>query len=244
MEIRFRENCRDFLGRLVLPSRCLVCGNESDCGSPLCLSCHESFLLARSASLSVQGKIPGRCDRCGRPLVSAKECCIECRESAALSSIDRIMPLFPYTAEGQSLLTSWKVMGRRGLTELFAECLALAIARTPGMAVIPVPPRPGKIRERGWDQIEDISRCLERRFGITVSRCLERRSSLQQKKLGKLARTVNMRGAMVYSGAHPAPFSAIVIDDLMTTGATLDACSDALKIAGCGKVCGLTLFFD
>ena len=67
---------------------------------------------------------------------------------------------------------------------------------------------------------------------------------MQQKKLGRLARHTNMRGAIAVKGTIAVPQKAIVIDDLMTTGATLEACADALKAAGCGKVYGLTLFFD
>lgn len=132
----------------------------------------------------------------------------------------------------------------RGFSPVFAECLALVIARTQGAIVVPVPPRPGKLRDRGWDQIEDIARLLETQHNITVSRCLERRSAMQQKKLGRLARHTNMRGAIAVKGTIAVPQKAIVIDDLMTTGATLEACADALKAAGCGKVYGLTLFFD
>ena len=238
------DSLRKILGTLVLPSRCLLCGKESGEGYPLCDSCRHSFLTARLMNLSLDGDMPGRCDRCGRPLVSALERCIECRQTTALSAIDRVLPLFFYTAEAQALLTAWKVLGMRGFSAAFAECLALVLARTQGATVVPVPPRPGKLRERGWDQVEDIARLLESRHGIVVSRCLERRSAVQQKKLGKLARLTNMRGAIAVNGKIGVPKTAVVIDDLMTTGATLEACADTLKAAGCGKVCGITLFFD
>jgi predicted amidophosphoribosyltransferase len=238
------DSLRKILGTLVLPSRCLLCGKEAGEGYPLCEQCQRSFLTGRIGDISLEGNMPDRCDRCGRPLVSAIERCIECRETDALSAIDRVLPLFPYTAGAQALLTAWKVSGRRGFSAVFAECLAYVLARTEGAIAVPVPPRPGKLRDRGWDQIEDIAWLLEARHGIAVSRCLERRSAVQQKKLGKLARQANMRGAIAVKEKMSVPQTAFVIDDLMTTGATLDACADALKAAGCGKVCGLTLFFD
>lgn len=238
------DTLRKILGTLVLPSRCLLCGKESGEGYPLCEPCRHSFLTERIEDLSFKSEMPDRCDRCGRPLISALKRCIECRETNALSAIDRVLPLFFYTAEAQALLTAWKVTGMRGFSAVFAECLALVLARTEGAIAVPVPPRPGKLRDRGWDQIEDIARLLESRHGIAVSRCLERRSAVQQKKLGKLARLTNMRGAIAVKEKAAVPQTAIVIDDLMTTGATLEACADALKAAGCGKVYGLTLFFD
>ena len=238
------DRLRKILGTLVLPSRCLLCGKESGEGYPLCEPCRQSFLTGRLAGLSLEGRMPDRCDRCGRPLISAIERCIECRETNALSAIDRVLPLFFYSAEAQALLTAWKVAGMRGFSAVFAECLARVLTRTEGAVAVPVPPRPGKLRDRGWDQIEDIARFLEVRHGIAVSRCLERRSAVQQKKLGRLGRLTNMRGAIAVKEKAAVPQTVIVIDDLMTTGATLEACADALKTAGCGKVYGLTLFFD
>lgn len=204
----------------------------------------ESALGRSHGMLSFLGPVPGRCDRCGRPLVSASARCLECREKPILAHIDRVVPLMPYTPAARALLTAWKVEGRTALTEPFADRLARALSPGFHATVIPVPPRPGKVRERGWDQIEAIARALERRHGLSVSRCLERKAVSQQKRLGRLARAENMRGGVSFIEGKPVPEAALVIDDLMTTGSTLDACAEALKAAGCRAVCGLTLFYD
>jgi ComF family protein len=197
-----------------------------------------------SASTPRVGSYRGRCDTCGRPLISASARCLECRERPILTCIDRVIPLFPYGPAAQALLTSWKAEGRTALTGLLADCLAHAIDAPESVTVVPVPPRPGKVRERGWDQIEAIAASLERRHRLTVSRCLERKTAFQQKKLGRLARAENMRGGISVIAGKNVPGTALVIDDLMTTGSTLNACAEALKGAGCQKVVGLTLFYD
>jgi predicted amidophosphoribosyltransferase len=163
-----------------------------------------------------------------------------------LSFLDTVLPLFPYTSGGQELLGSWKIEGLRGLSHDFAAVFAdcLASPRFKDAILVPVPPRPGKIRDKGWDQIEELSVILARNHGITVSRCLERTSHIAQKTLDRLGRKTNLKGHIAVRKEFPVPSSAILLDDLMTTGSTLDACAEALKNAGCGKVCGLTLFFD
>jgi len=185
-----------------------------------------------------------RCVKCGRPLISAAELCTTCREKGVFTYIDRVLPLFPYVAESQSLLALWKSRGMRGLSWPLARCLASVLASSGPVTLVPVPPRPNKIRSRGWDQVEELARLLDRHFGMSVSRCLMRRSSMEQKKLGKAARSLNIKGSIVVKDGVEVPEVAIVLDDLMTTGATLDACAEALKLAGCGKVYGLTLYFD
>jgi ComF family protein len=180
------------------------------------------------------------------PLVSSTGRCLRCRTTSSPVFLDRVLPLFPYTPVAQELLGSWKIEGLRGLSRDFAAILAETLD-TPffGSAVIvPVPPRPGKIHDRGWDQIDDIAVSLSRDFGYPVVRCLERTSSVAQKTLDRLGRKTNLRGRIAVRNTTPVPASAIVLDDLMTTGATLDACAEALKNAGCGKVYGLALFFD
>jgi Predicted amidophosphoribosyltransferases len=164
---------------------------------------------------------------------------------ASLQSIDRIIPLYPYTPWGQELLSVWKLSGMRGFSRVYAGLLAVALGGTgPGCTVVPVPPRPGKIREKGWDQVEDLVRILEREHGIGVTRCLWRTARIQQKRLGRAGRVMNLRGHVSARPGFPVPETGILIDDLMTTGATLDSCAEALKSAGCRTVWGLTLFYD
>ncbi|MDR2259165.1 MAG: hypothetical protein LBE14_08480 [Treponema sp.] len=111
------------------------------------------------------------------------------------------------------------------------------------MAVVPVPPRPGKIRRTGWDQIEYLAKLLEKgRGGPPVNRCLKRLPSQNQKELNRENRKTNLRGRIILKGR--APRQAVILDDVCTTGSTMDACAAALKAGGAETVYGLCLFYD
>lgn len=247
MKYPFLEKLQDVVACYIFPQTCLVCGNESRTGRPLCVSCLEKefFPIAHSASFSDSD--PTRCVTCGRPLISAAELCTVCRNIPLLTAIDRIIPLYAYSGCAQELLAVWKTTGVHGLSWPFAYCLSIVLQKSihvRQMAVIPVPPRPQKIRDNGWDQVEELVMILERYYEIPILRCLKRTTTVQQKKLGRLARSMNLRGGINVIPGSQIPETVIVLDDLMTTGSTLDACAAVLKHNGCKKVYGLTLFFD
>lgn len=190
-----------------------------------------------------------RCERCGRPLISLTGLCTPCRNTDALASVDRAFSLFSYSGAAPFLLAKWKTRGDRSLTWIFCRFLAPLLRELTGgkamiRTVVPVPPRPGKIRLLGWDQIEDLSRALERQYAIPIARCLVRNSSHEQKLLGREGRAHNLKGSIQVAPRATIPARAIVLDDLMTTGATLNACATALREAGCSEVYGITLFYD
>jgi ComF family protein len=238
----FLQNARTYLATITSPQLCLICGSFSDSDSPLCRACAETFFSVDSTVFS-----DSRCAKCGRPLISAIELCVDCRNLGMLKSIDRIISLFPYDAIGQDALVSWKLRGKRSLSRVFANCLARCMEFDSGirdMTIVPVPPRPQKMKEKGWDQIQELTRYLSRVKKVRMNDCLGRTSAFQQKKLGRSARFANIKGTFIVKDRSTVPETAIVLDDLMTTGSTLDACAETLKNAGCGKVYGLTLFYD
>jgi len=244
MEYPLKERFRDTCVATFTPETCINCGVSPVPGRPLCVSC-LNLMLDTVRSLGA-ARSSTRCAKCGRPLVSSSEICVSCRLLPSLSAVDSILPLFPYSATAHELLGAWKTRGNRGLTWSFALIIrvALSLPEFANATIIPVPPRPDKIREKGWDQIEDIVGILERSFGLPVCRCLTRTSRIAQKTLGRAARQQNLKGHIEAIDGVVLPETAIVIDDLMTTGSTIDACANALNAAGCGKVYGLTLFFD
>jgi ComF family protein len=167
---------------------------------------------------------------------------MRCRD--APRAFDSAYPLFPYEGAMRSLVSAYKKGGRRSLAGLFAELMAAAIGeRWPERTIVPVPPRPGKLRKLGWDQVEEIARRLERR-GFSVSRPLERGSSDEQKSLGRGDRGSNARRAYRLRAGARAPELPLLIDDVVTTCATLDACAAALKEGGARSVEALVLAAD
>ena len=110
--------------------------------------------------------------------------------------------------------------------------------------LVPVPPRAGKIRKTGWDKIEWLARILERkrRGRLPLRRCLRRAVSETQKKLGREQRLSNLKGRINVRGAVPE--TAVLFDDVITTGSTMEACAAALKAAGTHLVYGICLFYN
>ena len=118
------------------------------------------------------------------------------------------------------------------------------------MYIVPVPPRPGKIRKTGWDQTESIAKKLERCPDVRVIRILKRTETVQQKKLNRQQRLVhsgagyslNEKAVEHFFDNGLLPESVVLIDDIITTGSTLKACASVLKNAGIKRVSAVTLF--
>jgi ComF family protein len=217
------------------PSGCGVCGTaliEAGEGQQgLCDPCREEL----------KTPAPGeRCRRCGRPLVSEIGQCTACREREDWNC-DSISLLYPYTGKYRKLLAAYKFGKNLGLGNFLARQMAEGCRNFPDFELVPVPPRPGKIRRQGWDQVEYLARQLEKE-GFPVRRCLQRLPSRTQKKLGRRERLENLAGR--FAPGSEVPRRALLIDDVMTTGATLESCAGALKGAGSEQVCGICLFYD
>jgi ComF family protein len=109
--------------------------------------------------------------------------------------------------------------------------------------IVPVPPRPGKVKYSGWDQVDYLVKQLEKHPQcIPVKRCLKRSKSKVQKRLNRTERLENLKGRIYINGNTPK--HAIIIDDVITTGSTLEVCAQTLKQAGAENVYGLCLFYD
>jgi ComF family protein len=240
-----------YVREYLFPAGCPVCGAELlDTGEAwygLCRSCMAERFLSDEK----------RCPSCGRPLVSEQGQCLQCRERAAASgktrAFDGAVSIFPYTGTYRKLLGAYKFGKRLSLGNFFAEQVLEAAGRLPPAAgervFVPVPPRPGKVRETGWDQAAYLGSRL-RKMGLPVRPCLKRLPSKSQKELSGAGRETNLLGKILCprgrlaGNNRPAPREAVILDDVITTGATLDACAAALKGAGVGTVYGICLFYD
>lgn len=188
---------------LLTRQSCIVCKKEGNDG--LCSECiNELFYIPLQHKI----KMPSAyCSSCSKPLISEKEMCISCKreleeqncnteEKMARRKQMHNVFLFPYVGEYVDIVLQWKNDDVRFFSSLFASLIAQYIQETPtlqNIPIVPVPPRPHKLKTKGWDQIEDICSILEARYNIKILRVLSRKDGHTQKGLSKTERENNLR---------------------------------------------------
>jgi len=225
---------KDFL----FPSACALCEKslmgEVEIAYGLCVECKDSITIPDGS----------KCSLCGKPLVSELDTCLPCRNSTE-RSFERLWVLYPYTGKYRKLLTAYKFNKQLSIANFFAQKILNLIdneALLKDAVLVPVPPRPGKIKHSGWDQVDYLIKKIEKHSVKKVSRVLKRRKSKVQKELNRAERLENLKGRIFAEGS--APETVLIIDDVITTGSTMEVCVQVLKEAGAKRVYGLCLFYD
>ncbi len=129
-----------------------------------------------------------------------------------------------------------KYEGRRRYAAFFGELLwekeQAYLRDFAPQALVPVPLHPGRLRKRGYNQALLLAETLSLRSGIPVTDCLIRRRSTEaQKNLGALLRSRNIAGAFALKKGSVLPERILLIDDIYTTGSTVEACAAVLWAA-------------
>jgi predicted amidophosphoribosyltransferase len=222
------------IAQAVFPGRCLACGTwmdgEDDPATPVCRRC-------RARLVPISGP---RCPQCGTPLIVEEGRCTRCRTAGyAFASAAAV---FTYRGTIRDLIIALKSGGRNRLVRLFAPFLAALLAeRYRDIPVVAVPSRPGR---SGPDAVGRLCRELERRHGVRVLRLLRRGPGPAQKSLTYSERLRNLRGRIRMARGARAAGALVLLDDVLTTGATLDACARTLLSAGASRVDAVTLAID
>jgi len=242
-----RARLRDWGGALasvLIPAPCGVCGELLESGQriPICAPCLAQF----------QPIAWHLCEHCGRPILSdfAAEIspllCHMCRRG--LYDFDFARSFAPYGTVASRAILMLKYEQVIALGAWFAHRLAELVRANPGGyaadVVVPVPLHAARFRERGYNQAELIARPLARLLGLPFRSYLLVRTKPRPDKL-KLStreRWTTVRGAYATrEGTQVDKLRVLLVDDVFTTGATLDACSRALRKAGAVRVAGLTV---
>jgi len=237
---------REALASLIFSAPCRICARMLDTGSrvPFCHDCLEALQEPLREPL---------CAGCGRPIVSSAVTegtsapkCHVCRNRPYRFDLARSFSAYtPRMSRAILLLKYGKVTPLGGW---FARRLASLVERHPedfsADVVIPVPLDQGRLRERGFNQAELIARPLARLLGIPFRSYLLVRTKPRPNhhRLTLRERWETVRGAYAtHQSARVDKLRVLLLDDVFTTGATLDACALALKGAGAARVVGLTV---
>jgi ComF family protein len=214
---------------LVLPPRC---GSCLEPGTWLCDRCRSG--IRRPAE--------PLCPRCGRELGFTGESCSGCSHLRHLASVHS---LGLYEGPLERLVHRFKYQGWRCLAGSLSGLLLDSLAGQPAPAglILAVPLHPQRERERGFNQAELLAARLRRRLGVPPAggRLLRTRPTPPQVGQDRVRRRQNVAGAFSWSGKSPSRQPVLLVDDVITTGATLEACAGAMRSAGSGRVTALTL---
>jgi ComF family protein len=213
----------DWLAATLLPQPCALCGGGAGLQA-VCAACAAELPLQPEHS----------CPRCGEDSPGAAVCGACLRDPPAF---DATAVAFRYQHPIDFLIQQFKFAGALHLGPWFADALLPRIS--PGCeAILAMPLHAGRLRERGYNQAREIARRLAQRAGLPLRDSLIRRvrDTAHQADLDADARRKNLRGAFACDGAL-ALRSVLVVDDVMTTGTSLDELASTLKRAGVERVC-------
>ena len=207
-------------------SRCLVCRERAAAEHALCDACMAALPWAGAA-----------CVRCAMPLPAGDGPCGACLRRAP--PLDAVHAAFVYGFPIDRLLPRFKFHHDLASGALLARCMAAVFAPLPRPdALVPVPLHDARLRRRGYDQALELTRPLARRLALPLRDDLLRRTraTSAQSELAAIARRRNVRGAFACGDRAAMPAHVALVDDVMTTGATLHAAAIALRRAGVTRV--------
>jgi ComF family protein len=214
---------------LLLPPRC---GGCRSIGSWLCNPC-------RGRIRRLQEPL---CRRCGAEVESARSDC-GCR--LRLRSLARLRSAVAYEGPIEHAIHRFKYQGWRRLAGPLALMLVerLVIEGLAASWAVAVPLHPERMKTRGFNQSELLAGELRARMALESppGRLVRARATPPQVGHDRLWRQQNVRGAFEWRGPALNGRSILIVDDVATTGATLDACAAALKAGGSGAVIGVAV---
>ncbi len=207
---------------------CLSCGDprRADKDTCLCPFCTEK--LKRET-------VPdGACPRCLQPLKKGKPCAF-CR-SPMMRSLKNVYAPYIYADVSRRLIHQLKFNACEEAVPLLSTAMARALNQRDFDCICPVPLHPRRLRQRGFNQSLLLARALSEETGIPVLELLSRNVYRRPQSLSdRKERQENVRGVFACQ-KDPAGFRVLLLDDVRTSGATAQACAEALLKSGADSV--------
>jgi ComF family protein len=209
------------------PPRCMACGERGEGARDLCPDCADALPWLGTA-----------CPSCALPLPTPAAACGGCLQ--APPPLARVHAAFVYARPLDRLLPRLKFHGDLTAGRLLSQLMAQACAGAPRPdAIVPIPLLAARLRRRGYDQALELARPLARQFGLPLRGELLRRrkaTAPQSEQASATDRQRNLRDAFHVPAGMALPAHVALVDDVMTTGATLHAAAKALRRAGVQRV--------
>ena len=223
---------------LLFPRRCPVCaGIVMPWGNLICPDCMKKLSWVRRPT----------CKKCGKEVISdAIEYCCDCTKHRR--SFDYGLSLINYDDIASRSMAQVKYNNKREYLDFYSEAmfrgLGKRILRMGADALVPVPVHGSRLRVRGFNQAEELAWRLSAKTGIPVDQSILKRTrnTAPQKSLDPSGRLKNLEQAFAAGYIPPNICSVILVDDIYTTGSTIEACTRVLKKAGMEHVYFVTIF--
>lgn len=229
----------------MFPRRCPVCDRiVQPVGALICPGCISELSVLKQPA----------CKKCGKEVLGERvEYCFDCTRHKR--TFDSGVALLNYNEAAMRSVASIKYKNKREYLDFYGEALVRRygkwIAGRNAKALVPVPIHPVRRRQRGFNQAEELADRLSDLTGIPVIRDLliRTKKTAPQKELSPAQRLKNLQSAFALNPyfcsekrkIHHIPDSVILVDDIFTTGSTVEACARALKAAGVEYVWFVTI---
>ena len=213
-------NISDKIREILDPQLCLDCGITLPSGSGFCRSCQADFQ-----------HVSNPCHLCGLSNVSSGTICPACLHRSP--RWDHMLAPLVYAGSTRQLLQRLKYQQQNEVAAALADLLASSFSQRSVQALVPVPMHYSRLIERGFNHADEIAIQLARRLRIPVDRhlLLRRRATLPQSGLTPTQRYRNLQAAFSCT-AQPAYRSVAIVDDIITSGSTMQVISQCLRRAG------------
>lgn len=222
---------------LLYPRRCPVCDEiVMPKGRLICPQCIKLLSF-------VKGPV---CKKCGKEVFGSEiEYCFDCVKHKRSFEYGRA--LIHYEEHGKDSMAKIKYKNKREYLDFYGEAISLRyeklIRRMNPDALIPVPVHPSRKKERGFNQAELLARKIGKPFDLPIypDILVRNKKTMPQKELNPTERLKNLEEAFGPGKRIAGMNQVILIDDIYTTGSTMEACTRVLKKCGIKKVYFLTI---